>query len=186
MLWKQESFSVPAGFLPPCCLTGGEKGYDLRELVEGSTVSFSTQESPVSALKRGLLVAVFVGQLVASSLIGWTQTSQSLQSRIPKPDPKKYRAVQDAKDWKNPYLIVRRDGIEIVGTTAVGQTIPVDSVPGVLKGLPDSAWPYGLVVAVQDIGLVSQGDPPRIEANRKRLLTILQKLNVAVDLWPSA
>jgi hypothetical protein len=130
--------------------------------------------------------AVFVAQLVASTLIGWTQTPQSLQNRIPKADPKKYHAVQDAKDWKNPYLIVRRDGIEIVGMTAVGQAISVDSVPGVLKGLPDSAWPYGLVVAVQDIGLVSEGDPPRIEANRKRLLMLLEKLAIAADLWPSA
>ena len=140
----------------------------------------------MSVLKRGLLVAIFVAQLVGSTLIGWTQTSQSPQSRIPKPDPKKWHAVRDAKDWKNPYLIVRRDGIEIVGMTAVGQAIPVDSVPGVLKGLPESAWPYGLVVAVQDIGLRSQGDPQRIEANRKRLLTLLQKLGIAADLWPSA
>jgi hypothetical protein len=133
-----------------------------------------------------LLGVVFVAQLIASTLFGWAQTPQSLQNRIPKPDPKKYHAVQDAKDWKNPYLIVRRDGVEIVGMTPVGQAIPVDSVPGVLKGLPDSAWPYGLVVAVQDIGLVSEGDPPRIEANRKRLLVLLKKLAIAVDLWPSA
>jgi hypothetical protein len=140
----------------------------------------------MSVLKRGLLGVVFVAQLIASTLFGWAQTPQSLQNRIPKPDPKKYHAVQDAKDWKNPYLIVRRDGLEIVGMTPVGQAIPVDSVPGVLKGLPDSAWPYGLVVAVQDIGLVSEGDPPRIEANRKRLLVLLKKLAIAVDLWPSA
>jgi hypothetical protein len=37
-------------------------------------------------------------------------------------------------------------------------------------------------VAVQDIGLVSKGDPPRIEANRKRLLMLLKKLAIAVDL----
>jgi hypothetical protein len=137
-------------------------------------------------LKRGMLGAVLVAQLVASTSIGWTQTPQFLQNRIPKPDRKKYHAVQDAKDWRNPYLIVRRDGIEIVGMTTVGQAIPVDSVPRVLKGLPDSAWPYGLVVAVQDIGLVSEGDPPRIEANRKRLLMLLKKLAITVDLWPSA
>lgn len=140
----------------------------------------------MSVLKRGLLGVVFVAQLIASTLFGWAQTPQFLQNRIPKPDPKKYHAVQDAKDWKNPYLIVRRDGVEIVVMTPVGQAIPVDSVPGVLKGLPDSAWPYGLVVAVQDIGLVSEGDPPRIEANRKRLLVLLKKLAIAVDLWPSA
>jgi hypothetical protein len=139
----------------------------------------------VSVFKRGLPVTIFVAQLIASTLIGWTQTPQSLQYRIPKPDLRKYQAVQGARNWKNPYLIVRRDGIEIVGMTAVGQAIPVDSVPGVLKGLPDSAWPYGLVVAVQDIGIVSEGDPPRIEANRKRLLMLLKKLAIAVDLWPS-
>ena len=139
----------------------------------------------MTVLKRGLLVAIFVGQLVTSTLIGWTQASASLQSRIPKPDPKKYHTVRDAKDWKNPYLVVRRDGIEIVGITAVGHAIAVDSVPGVLKGLPDSAWPYGLVVAVQDIGLTSQGDPLRIEANRQKLLTLLKKLGIVIDLWPS-
>ncbi len=139
----------------------------------------------MTVLKRGLLVAIFVGQLVTSTLIGWTQASASLQSRIPKPDPKKYHTVRHAKDWKNPYLVVRRDGIEIVGITAVGHAIAVDSVPGVLKGLPDSAWPYGLVVAVQDIGLTSQGDPLRIEANRQKLLTLLKKLGIVIDLWPS-
>jgi hypothetical protein len=75
----------------------------------------------MSVLKRGLLGVVFVAQLIASTLFGWAQTPQSLQNRIPKPDPKKYHAVQDAKDWKNPYLIVRRDGVEIVGMTPVGQ-----------------------------------------------------------------
>src|SRR6267142_1798970 len=140
----------------------------------------------MGALKTGLLVGLLLAQFVAAEHIGCTHTPRSLQNRISKQDPKKYHAVQDAKDWKNPYLIVRRDGIEIIGVTAVGQPIPVDSVPGVLKGLPDSAWPYGLVVAVQDIGLVSEGDPPRIEANRKRLLMLLKKLGIAVDLWPSA
>jgi hypothetical protein len=140
----------------------------------------------MTVLRNGLLGAFYVALVVASILIGWTQTPQSLQNRIPKPDPKKYRAVQDAKDWKNPYLIIRRDGIEIVGMTAVGQAIPVDSATRVLSGLPDSAWPYGLVVAVQNVGLVSEGDPPHIEANRKRLLMLLKKFGIAVAFWPSA
>lgn len=140
----------------------------------------------IEALKRGLLLAIFSTLLAPSIPAGWTQTLQSLQRRIPKPDPKKYHAVRVATDWKNPYLIVRRDGIEIVGITAVGQSTGVDSIPGVLKGLPDSAWPYGMVVAVQDIGIRTPGDTPRIEANRKALLTLLKKLGIAVDRWPSA
>ena len=141
----------------------------------------------MSALRTGLLVGLLLAQLVAAAHIGFTQTSRSLENRIPKPDPKKYHSVQDAKDWKNPYLIVRRDGIEIVGMTPVGRAITVESVPGVLERLPASAWPYGLVVAVQDIGILSgKTDLAHIEANRTKLLNLLKDLGIAVDRWPSA
>jgi hypothetical protein len=146
----------------------------------------SQRRFPPDALKRGLLLAVFMAQLIASTPVGWTQTLPSLQSRIRKPDSKKYHAIRDAADWKNPYLIVCRDGVAIIGMTAVGHSIPVDSVPGALRELPDSAWPYGLVVVVQDIGIVPPGDPVRIKANRKTLLALLKKLDIAVALWPSA
>jgi hypothetical protein len=147
----------------------------------------NAQERQMGALKTLLLVGLLLAQLLAAVCIGYTQTSRSLQDRIPKPDPKKYHSVQDAKDWKNPYLIVRRDGIEIVGMTPVGQAISVESVPGTLEKLPDSAWPYGLVVAVQDIGILSgKTDPARIEANRTKLLNLLKELGIAVDQWPSA
>jgi hypothetical protein len=135
-------------------------------------------------LNKRLLVAIIVVQSLTLTA-GWTQTSQSLQSRIPKPDPAKYHDVQDAKNWKNPYLIVRRDGVEIVGRTR-GQAIPVESIPAVLEGLPTSGWPYGLVVAVQDIGVESKEDRPRVKANRTRLLTLLKGLGIAVYGWPSA
>jgi len=141
----------------------------------------------VRAFKTGLLVGVFLAQFVTSANIGCTQTSHSLQSRIPKPDPKKYHAIQDGKDWKNPELIVRPEGIEVVGITPVGQAIPAESVPDKLEYLPDSAWPYGLIVMVSDAGIVSSSNvQPRIQANRAKLLKILKAHGIAVDLWPSA
>ncbi len=141
----------------------------------------------MGTLKKGLMVGLFLAQLGATAHIACTQTSRSLQNRIPKRDPKKYHSVQDAKDWKNPYLIVRRDGIEILGITPVGRAIAVQSVPGTLERLPDSVWPYGLVVAVQDIGILSgTSDLARIEANRTKLLNLLKELGIAVDRWPSA
>jgi hypothetical protein len=91
------------------------------------------------------------------------------------------------EDWKNPYLIVRRDGIEIAGITPVGLAIAVESVPRVLERLPDSAWPYGLIVVVHDIGILSgKTDLACIEVNRTKLLNLLKELGVAVDRWPSA
>ena len=124
--------------------------------------------------------------LFVTTGIGCTQTRQPLRQRIPKAEPAKYRLVRDAKDWKNPYLVVRRDGVEIVGVTSEGRTVPVDLVEAELERLPLSAWPYGLVVAVQDVGLMGVGDEPRVLANREKLLAVLKQAGIAVDLWPSA
>lgn len=55
-----------------------------------------------------------------------------------------------------------------------------------LEELPSIAWPYGLVVAVQENGVRAPGDGVRIERNKEELLRILEKAGVKVDLWPSA
>ena len=140
-----------------------------------------------------LLVGVVL-TLAAATQPGCTQPSRLLQNRIPKPDLQKYSSVQIGENWKNPYLIVRPDGIGIIETTPAGRGISVasvphvvESVPDVLEKLPDSAWPYGLVVAVQDVGILSSSDDKtRIEANRKELLRLLRQHGIAVELWPSA
>jgi hypothetical protein len=110
-----------------------------------------------------------------------------LRDRIPKADPKKYAAIRDGQDWKNPILIVRSNGIELYNRTNPGDAIPVESVPEMLDGLPNSAWQYGLVVGVEDAGIVgSVNDEPKIEQNRTRLIQLLKELGVVVTLWPSA
>ena len=94
--------------------------------------------------------------------------------------------MRDAKDWKNPYLVVRRDGVEIVGVTSAEPVIPEHLVEAELERLPRSAWPYGLVVAVQDVGLMAVGDEPHVLANREKLLALLKRAGIAAELWPSA
>lgn len=130
------------------------------------------------------------GILLAASLLVWSvsaQTSHSLRQRIPKANPEKYRAIRDGKDWKNPMLVVRPEGIEVVGITPAAQAIPAESVPDKLEHLPDSGWPYGLIVMVSDAGIVSSAKVrPRLHANRAKLLKILKAHGIAVDLWPSA
>jgi hypothetical protein len=140
----------------------------------------------VRAFKTGLVVGIFVCQCVVLMQVGWTQTTL-LRNRIPKANPKEYHAIQDAKDWKNPNLVIRPEGIEIIGITPIGRAIPVESVLGVLETLPDSAWPYGLVVAASDTGILSSSkDVPLIDANRTKLLKLLKRQGIVVELWPSA
>jgi len=71
------------------------------------------------------------------------EPSNPLSQRIPGADSKKYQGISDVKDWRNPYLIVRVDGIEVVGVTDGRSSLTVDAVTAILEGLPDSAWPYG-------------------------------------------
>jgi hypothetical protein len=102
-------------------------------------------------------------------------------------DPKKYQTIRDGQDWKNPKMFVRPEGIEVIGVTPPTRGIPVESVLDTLEHLPDSAWPYGLVVAVSDVGVIGSGkDVPRIQANRTRLLMILRQHGIVVELWRSA
>lgn len=115
------------------------------------------------------------------------EPANPLRERIPEADPKKYQGIRAAKDWRNPYLIVRADGIEIVGMTSDGSHIAVESLAAALESLPDSAWPYGLVVAIQGNGIVAgESDRARIDANQTLLLGLLNDLGVVVDAWPSA
>ena len=141
----------------------------------------------MATLKLRVLVGLCIFQFAAAILAMFAQGLPSLQSRIPKSDLKKYQGILDAKEWKNPQLIVRPTGVEIIGITPAGSAIPVDSVFDVLEHLPDSAWPYGLVVAVSDVGLrSSKNDDATIHANRVRLLRMFKQKGISVELWPSA
>ncbi len=110
-----------------------------------------------------------------------------LKNRIPPPDPNKYRSVKDARDWQNPQSH-GASGINarpISATTEAPAMSPGDAV-AYLEKPPSIAWPYGLVVAVQENGVRAPGDDARIKRNREELVRLLEKTGVKVDLWPSA
>lgn len=110
----------------------------------------------------------------------------SLKARIPRPDPNAYRSVRDARDWQNPYLIVRREGIQPISGATEAPTMPPADVIAYLEKLPSIAWPYGPVVAVQENGVGAPGDDAPIERDRKELVRLLQEEGIKVELWPSA
>jgi hypothetical protein len=62
---------------------------------------------------------------------------------------------------------------------------PQEVVP-YLEKLPGIAWPYGLVVAVQENGLRSPADDALIRKTRENLLRVLQEAGIKVELWPAA
>jgi hypothetical protein len=119
------------------------------------------------------------------SLAAGAQQPYPLNKRVPAANYELFREVRDSKQWKNPYLIVLRDGVEVVAVTDKGSPVPVSAIRELLEGLPNSAWPYGRVLAVQDSSIQSQGDAQYINAKRKELLRLLRDLYIEVEPWPS-
>jgi len=112
----------------------------------------------------------------------------TLSKRVPPADPTKYGPVRDARDWQNPYLVVYANGVDarpISAATEAPRMSPAEVV-GYLEKLPSIAWPYGLVVAVQEAGLRAPGDNAQIRKNAEELQRLLTEAGVKVELWPSA
>lgn len=140
-------------------------------------------------------IGAIVGVLLigAASPLGGPMQSGSiptgrLDPRIGAAAPELYKSVRDAKDWENPCLVIRRDGIEVIGKQlpAGRQTVAVADLERTLIRLPVSAWPYGRVAAVQE-NSVREGDRSdvkRIADNLVAAFAILEKLDVTVERWP--
>jgi hypothetical protein len=90
-----------------------------------------------------------------------------LDSQIGPANPQRYKPIQTAKDWGNPYLLISRDGVVVIakGLPSGRQTVASTELQRTLIGLPLSAWPYGRVVALQGIGIRAAGDEQPIADN---------------------
>ena len=113
-----------------------------------------------------------------------------LDARIGPAKPQRYKSIHDAKDWRNPILVIRADGIQVISKRLPSgeRTVAPTDLRRTLIDLPVTAWPYGRVAAVQDIGLhpADLSDGPAITNNRNATLAILKTLEVTVEGWPSA
>jgi hypothetical protein len=116
--------------------------------------------------------------------------SPCLNAGIPADIHAKYRNIRDAKDWHNPKITIRTDGVEVVSGAIRGgrKIVPSGELRGLLVGLPVKAWPYGRVVLASDTGLrqPDRRDDNSIRENHDRAESILKALGIEVDWWPSA
>jgi len=136
---------------------------------------------------------VLVGVLVACSKPPQTPAEQAetpqatgLES-IPAPDPSKYPKFSDMTGWKNPYLVVREDGIGFVDlSNREIHVLKQEEIPAELVALPSSAWPYGRVVLVAQAAPKNPSEQTKadLRKNRALLLGTLKELDVQVREAP--
>ncbi len=109
-----------------------------------------------------------------------TQHVTGLES-IPAADPAKYPPFSNMSGWKNPYLIVRDDGIGFLDlANREIHLLKPEEVEAELVALPSSAWPYGRVVFVAEAVPKAPSEQTKadVRKNRALLLGTLKELDV--------
>ncbi|HUO17085.1 MAG TPA: hypothetical protein VMX38_19040 [Verrucomicrobiae bacterium] len=106
---------------------------------------------------------------------------------IPAANTSAYNRVQDMKQWRNPYLIVRADGVALLDAPDSAEIIlKPDQLLPALATLPSSDWPYGRVVAATETAHSSSDqDGVAIRRNKGIVGGILQGAHVAIKWVPA-
>jgi hypothetical protein len=111
-----------------------------------------------------------------------------LDARIGAPNPAQYRAVRNAREWRNPFLDVSNDGFRLRSISSPEpRFVALANLQRVLTELPLGDWPYGRVVVVQTPSIVPADDQwiaamTRSMEAAKRILTVL---DASWWAWPA-
>jgi hypothetical protein len=106
---------------------------------------------------------------------------------IPQADPHTFGKV-DVHAWKNPYLIVNPRGVVMLDVADHEEKqFKPEELASALARLPQSAWPYGRVIAVTvDEKNASEDEKIDLRKNRALISGTLKDLQIYVNWIPSA
>ncbi|HEY3987752.1 MAG TPA: hypothetical protein VGM02_00525 [Acidobacteriaceae bacterium] len=130
-------------------------------------------------------------------------TARASLEDIPPPLKHRYVDVHSTDAWQNPFLTVHRDTLTLriifpqqtssaldAGTmlhpaAARRQELEIrmSDLPEALAAIPDFAWPYGRVVAIEESPIASRQDRPQVRRNVEQAIRIVNDLDVVVDEW---
>jgi len=149
---------------------------------------FENSHPLISRCKRAAALFVAGAALGCSSQPNaQAPAPEAVLAAIPAADPAQFDHIQNMKQWRNPYLIVRTDGIALYDSADSAEIIlKPEEVLGALAQLPKSNWPYGRVVAAAEIGLrASEQDGVAIRRNRGIVGGMLEGAHVAIKWVPA-
>jgi len=106
---------------------------------------------------------------------------------MPAADAAKYESIRDMKTWKNPYIIVRVDGVTLYDSADSAEILlKTDELLPALAKLPSANWPYGRVVAAaEDTKRSSEQDGVAIRRNKGIVGGMLHEAGVEVRWVPA-
>jgi len=122
---------------------------------------------------------------------------------IPPPSKTRYMAVKSLTVWENPYLTVQGEMVTLHVVVADANTsdlgvggilrpigarrrelnVRVSDLPTALNAIPESSWPYGRVIAVEEAHEVPVKARPEVRRNVETVIKTLNDLGVVVYEW---
>jgi hypothetical protein len=122
---------------------------------------------------------------------------------IPPPSKTRYIAVKSLDTWENPYLTVQGGMVTLhvvladANTSALGQggllrpmgarrqdlNVRISELSTALNAIPESSWPYGRVVAVEEAHGVPASARPTVRRNVESVIKTLSDLGIVVYEW---
>jgi hypothetical protein len=141
----------------------------------------------VRSLRVAILVYVsLVGVACSSKQAAQSPGLEATLQAIPAADSAQYEHIQDMKKWRNPYLIVRTDGVTLYDASDNAEILlKTDEVLAALAKLPPANWPYGRVVAAAESSdRKTKQDAVAIRRNKGIVGGMLEGAHVAVKWVP--
>jgi hypothetical protein len=131
------------------------------------------------------------------------ETARQQIDLIPPPSKSRYMAVHSLSTWENPYLTVQQNMATLhvtladanssdlgaggmlrpVGARRQDLTIRIADLPVALNAVPESCWPYGRVVAIEEAHDTPQSARPAVRRNVEAAIKTLTDLGVVVYEW---
>jgi hypothetical protein len=133
-------------------------------------------------------------------------TDRQQLDQIPPPAKSRYMAIHTRESWGNPFLIVDKKTVTLrimypegpqsdiapggmmhpTGARKRELQLRLSDLPEALAALPQEAWPYGRVIAVEEGALAVRADRIQVRRNVETTIQVLNDLGVVVYEWPGA
>ncbi len=142
----------------------------------------------------------------AKAAVAERETEREELEQIPPPAKTRYMTIHTRESWGNPFLIVGKKTVTLRVTYPEGPQSDVASgnllhppnarkrelelrlsdLPEALAAVPENAWPYGRVIAVEEDAVQARADRVQVRRNVETTMQVLNDLGVVVYEWPGA
>ncbi len=123
--------------------------------------------------------------------------------QIPPPSKTRYLAVKSLTEWENPYVTVQGGMVTLhvmmadANTSGLGVggmlrpmgarrqdlNVRVSELTAALNAVPETSWPYGRVVAVEEAHNIPTSARPEVRRNMETVMKTLNDLGAVVYEW---